>query len=123
MWFRGNQVRIRNYELGSNFKSFPISMGVVEDAVVEGDGLGCQSAGIVEQVGPEVVKGLAVGDRCIMSASGAFATAATTYEKLCIKISDSLFFANAASTATVYCTVIYSIVNKAKLEKGQVSQA
>jgi len=97
-------------------------MGIVEGTVVEGDGLGCESAGIVEKVGPEV-KDLTVGDRCIVFASGAFATSLTTSEKVCVKIPDSLSFTDAASMATVYCTVIYSVIDKARLEKGQVSQA
>lgn len=95
-------------------------MGIVEGAVVEGDGLGCESAGIVEKVGPEV-KDLTVGDRCIIFASGAFATSLTTSEKVCVKIPDTLSFTDAASMATVYCTVIYSVIDKARLEKGQVS--
>lgn len=97
-------------------------MGIIEGSVVEGDGLGCESAGVVEQVGPEV-KHLAVGDRCIVFASGAFSTSLTTSEKVCVKIPDSLSFPDAASMATVYCTVIYSVIEKANLQHGQVRKA
>jgi NADPH:quinone reductase-like Zn-dependent oxidoreductase len=97
-------------------------MGIVEGSVVEGDGLGCESAGVVGKVGPDV-EDLAIGDRCIVFASGAFATSLTTSEKVCVKIPDSLSFTDAASMATVYCTVIYSVIDKARLEKNQVSGA
>jgi len=52
-------------------------------------------------------------------ASGAFETTLTTMEQLCVKIPDSLTYVDAASMATVYSTVIYSLLDKARLEKGQ----
>jgi NADPH:quinone reductase-like Zn-dependent oxidoreductase len=113
---------VRNHAVGLNFKDVLISMGIVEGSVVEGDGLGCESAGVVGKVGPDV-EDLAIGDRCIVFASGAFATSLTTSEKVCVKIPDSLSFTDAASMATVYCTVIYSVIDKARLEKNQVSGA
>ena len=111
-------VQVKNYAVGLNFKDVLISMGIVEGQVIEGDGLGCECAGIIQRVGPDV-QDLSPGDRVMVFGSGAFATNLTTIEQLCVKIPDSLDFVDAASMATVYGTVIYSLFNKAHLEKGQ----
>lgn len=111
-------VQVKNYAIGLNFKDVLISMGIVEGQVIEGDGLGCESSGIIEGVGPNV-QGLSPGDRVMVFGSGAFSTNLTTMEQLCVKIPDSLTFVDAASMPTVYGTVIYSLFDKARLEKGQ----
>jgi hypothetical protein len=111
-------VQVKNYAIGLNFKDVLISMGIVEGQVVEGFGLDCESAGVIQKVGPDV-QGLLPGDRVLGIASGAFATTMTTVEQLSVKIPNSLTFVEAASMATVYGTVIYSLLDKARLEKGQ----
>jgi acyl transferase domain-containing protein len=115
-------VEVQNLAVGLNFKDVLISMGVVEGKILEGDGLGCESAGVVTKVGPKV-KDLKPGDRCMVFASGAFSSSMTVREELCAKIPPTMSFAEAASMPTVYCTVIYSLCNVAHLEKGQVSSA
>lgn len=114
-----DSVEIQNLAVGLNFKDVLISMGVVEGKILEGKGLGCESAGIVTKVGPKV-KDLKPGDRCMVFASGAFSSTLTTKEQLCAKIPPMMSFAEAASMPTVYCTVIYSLCDVAHLEKGQV---
>ena len=116
-----DSVEVQNLAVGLNFKDVLISMGVVEGKILEGDGLGCESAGIVTKVGTGV-KNLKPGDRVMVSASGAFSSALTTTEGLCVKIPDTLSFAEAATMPTVYLTVIYSLCDVAHLEKGQVSE-
>jgi hypothetical protein len=113
-----NFVQVKNHAVGLNFKDVLISMGIVEGQMIEGDGLGNESAGIVQKVGPDV-QGLSPGDRVMIFASGAFATTLTTTEQVCVKIPDNLNFTDAASMPTVYGTVIYSLLDKARLEKGQ----
>lgn len=44
-------VKVRVHAASLNFKDVLISMGIVEGTVVEGDGLGCECAGVVEQIG------------------------------------------------------------------------
>ena len=116
----GNFVQIRNYAAGLNFKDILVTAGVIEGKTLEGEGLGAESSGVVEKVGPDV-KSLVPGNRCMVFASGNLSTMMTTCESNCVKIPDGLSFVEAACMATVYCTVIYSLVDKARLEKGQVS--
>lgn len=119
---QGDHLIVRNRAVGLNFKDVLISMGIVEGDVNEGSGLGCESAGFVETVGPEV-KHLVPGDRCMVFASGAFSTRLMTNESVCVRIPESLSFEEAAGMATVYCTVLYSLFDKANLQKGQVGES
>lgn len=114
----GDNLRIRTRTSGLNFKDVLIAMGIVDGIVNEGDGLGLEAAGVVEEIGPDV-KDLAVGDRCIAFASGALSSHLTTTEYLCVKIPDGLSFEEAATMPTVYCTAIYSLADKAGVEPGQ----
>jgi len=82
--------------------------------------LGCECSGIVTKVGPEA-KNVQVGDRVISIANGSFATTLTTSEKLCAKMSDDLSFVEGATIPCVYGTVIYSLLDLARLQKDQVS--
>jgi len=83
-------------------------------------GLGVECSGVVTRVGPDV-KDLAIGDRVITMSPGSFATRLTTREDLCAKIPDNLGFTEAATIPCVYGTVIYSLMDVARLERGQVS--
>lgn len=48
---QGDWVQVKVHAASLNFKDVLISMGIVEGTVVEGDGLGCECAGIVERAG------------------------------------------------------------------------
>jgi SAM-dependent methyltransferase len=117
----GNMVQIKTHTVGLNFRDVLVSMGIVEGqgyAGMDDDGLGCESAGIVEKVGPDV-KGLVPGDRVMPFGAGTFTTLLTTSEPMCVKIPDELSFDEAATMAAVYVTVIHSLIDKAQLEAGQ----
>jgi malonyl CoA-acyl carrier protein transacylase len=117
----GNMVTIQTRAVGLNFKDVLVAMGIVEGQPAKGcddDGLGCESAGIVEKVGPEV-KGLVPGDRVMAFGAGTLTTALTTFEPMCVKIPKALSFDEAATMAAVYVTVIHSLIDKAQLETGQ----
>lgn len=116
----GESVQVRVHAVGLNFKDVLIAMGIVDGQGIDDDGLGCEGAGIVEKVGPEV-KHLSPGDRVLVfSASvGAFATSVTLPGQMCVRIPDKLSFEDGATMAVVYGTAIYSLIDKAQLEKGQ----
>ncbi|KAK5988830.1 Highly reducing polyketide synthase pspA [Cladobotryum mycophilum] len=114
----GKLVRMRNSAAGLNFKDVLLAMGIIDGAEIEGNGLGYEGAGIIEEVGPEV-KRLAPGDRCVTFSSGSLSSHLTISEDLCVKIPDGLSFAEAATMPTVYCTVIHSLIDKARVESGQ----
>ena len=94
-------------------------MGIVDGNKAESDGLGCESAGIVTQVGPDV-KNLKIGDQVAVFSGNSYSTSLTTGSKLCVKMADGLTFEEAATMPCVYGTVIYSLLEIAKLEKDQV---
>ena len=94
-------------------------MGIVDGNKAESDGLGCESAGIVAQVGPDV-KNLKIGDRVAVFSGNSYSTTLTTSSKLCVKMTDGLTFEEAATMPCVYGTVIYSLLEIAKLEQDQV---
>ena len=100
-------------------KDVLIAMGIVDGNKAESDGLGCESAGTITQVGPDV-KNLKIGDRVAVFSGNSYSTTLTTSSKLCVKMADGLTFEEAATMPCVYGTVIYSLLETAKLEKDQV---
>ena len=116
----GDSVQVRSHVVGLNYKDVLFSMGKLAKRAAEGDGLGYESVGIVEKIGPDV-KDLVPGDRCMVLGNGAFATSLTTSSKLCAKIPKSLSFIDAASMVVAYSTAIYSLFDMARAERDQVS--
>jgi NADPH:quinone reductase-like Zn-dependent oxidoreductase len=136
----GDWVQVKVHAASLNFKDVLISMVIVEGTVVEGDGLGCECSGVVTRVGKQSptlticvayvltfrdlvgpdVQSLVPGDRCVVFASGAFSTSLTTNEKIYAKLPDDMSFAGATTLPTVYCTVIYGLIHKAQIRRGQV---
>ena len=96
-----------------------MAMGVVDGNHIEAQGLGTEGAGVIEQVGPEV-KDFKIGDRVAVAATSSFATTAITNSRLCVKMADSLTFEEAATMPSVYCTVIRSLLEIARIERDQV---
>jgi NADPH:quinone reductase-like Zn-dependent oxidoreductase len=95
-------------------------MGVVDGHEVEGSGLGCECAGVIRRVGPDV-ENLEVGDRVAVFSGGSFTTLLTTTAKLCAKMPPILSFEDAATIPCVYSTVIHSLVELADVGPDDVS--
>ncbi|KAK2052271.1 hypothetical protein LY76DRAFT_671662 [Colletotrichum caudatum] len=114
----GSMVRVAVRAVGLNFKDVLICMGVVDGQGVDDEGLGCECSGVIEAVGPDVT-GLLPGDRVMVLGIGTFTTSFECPEMACARIPDDLAFSEAASMPTVYGTAIYSLINKARLDKGQ----
>jgi NADPH:quinone reductase-like Zn-dependent oxidoreductase len=81
---------------------------------------GYEAAGVVQRIGPDV-KNLAIGDRVVVMAFGTFTTDLITTEILCEKFPDNMSFVDGASMPSVFATAIYSLVDIARLQEGQVS--
>jgi NADPH:quinone reductase-like Zn-dependent oxidoreductase len=93
-------------------------MGIVDDSPTN---MGIEASGTVTKVGPDV-QNLAIGDTVmLLSAGGCFASPIVVSEKLCAKVSDDLPLEEAATMPCVFSTVIHSLLNVARIEKGQVS--
>ena len=95
-----------------------ISLGVLNNNPEE---MGFEGSGIVQAVGPGV-QNLSVGDRVLYMGSGCFSTYLTMSEVLCIKIDKPMSFEQAAVVPGVYTTALMALVDKANLQRGQVSQ-
>lgn len=101
-------------------KDILIAMGVVDGTRAEGNGLGCECAGIIAGVGP-AVSGLNVGDRVVVLAGNSYSTKLKTTASLCARMPDKLSFEEGATMPCVFGTVIHGLLEMARLEKGQVS--
>lgn len=93
-------------------------MGIVDASANDGDSLGCECVGIVTQVGPDST--FQIGDRVAVLGGGSYRTTYNTTSALCTKIPDNLSFEDAATMPCVYTTVIYSLMDLARIERGQV---
>lgn len=74
----------------------------------------------MRRVGPRASK-LRVGDRVMVLELDTFSTVVNTPEVLCERIPEEISFAEAASMPLAYATSMYSLINVAHLERGQVS--
>lgn len=117
-----DEVEVTVSYAGMNYKDILIAMGLVEGSK---DKFGLEGSGIVHKIGPGVSK-FKPGDRVIFqpvsksSLVGACSTRLVLSEDCCVHIPDSLSLAEAATMPVTFCTVIYSLINCARLEKGQV---
>ncbi|KFY38193.1 hypothetical protein V494_04450 [Pseudogymnoascus sp. VKM F-4513 (FW-928)] len=101
--------------VGINFKDILATMGIADD---EGAGIGLEGSGIIHDIGSNV-KHLKIGDRVMVLDRNCFSTHKTCLAERCVKIPDSLSFADAATMPCVYGTVIYSLMKMAYLKAGQ----
>ena len=91
-------------------------MGIVDDST---GALGFECSGIIRRVGHKV-KGMQIGDRVLAVHSGSFPSRIVVSENYCAKMPDELTFEDGATMPCVYATVIYSLINVGRLNKGQV---
>lgn len=115
MELTGEGVEVEARAVGLNFRDVLTTMGVIE-MIDQGPGL--ESSGIVKKVGPDT-NYLKEGDRVLCCSGGSFSTTLTTTELRCAKIPDGLNFVQAATIPVVYGTVIYGLMDIARLAQGQ----
>jgi NADPH:quinone reductase-like Zn-dependent oxidoreductase len=94
-------------------------MGIVEGRPNEENSLGCECAGVVQRIGSNV-QNVHVGDRVMTLSSGSLGTRIQMPSRVCVKIPGSLSFEDAATMPCVYVTVIRSLLDIGRLQKGQV---
>ncbi|KAI1483952.1 polyketide synthase dehydratase-domain-containing protein [Daldinia eschscholtzii] len=113
-----DEVLIETRAVGINFRDVLFAMGILKLGTGNVS-LGLELAGIVRQTGAEV-NGLSVGDRVMaMPPDPCGKTLVTAPASLVAKIPDDLTFEDAASMPVCYTTVIESLLNIGRLEKGQ----
>ncbi|KAI8309179.1 Highly reducing polyketide synthase FUM1 [Colletotrichum sp. SAR11_59] len=113
-----NSVQIKVHAAGLNFKDVVTAMGLI--APSSSEGLGCEASGVLTAVGSSVTN-LRIGDRVMTFAPQAacFSTDVQAPAQLCVRIPDSLSFADAASMPCIFITVLRALVEKAGLRAGQ----
>ena len=94
-------------------------MGIVEGQKAEGNGLGCECAGVVHGIGPDV-QDLKIGDRVCVAGLNTYATMLRISCDNCVKIPDDLSFEDAATMPCAYGTVVHGLLDLAGLTEGQV---
>ncbi|KAI1619299.1 KR domain-containing protein [Exophiala viscosa] len=110
-----SEVEIETQNVGMNFKDVLIAMGIVPSSVA---GFGIEAAGIVRGVGSKV-EHVREGDRVFTMGGACFSSSLLVSATLCVKIPDSLSFEDAATMPCVYATVIHSLLDVSRVEKGQ----
>lgn len=94
-------------------------MGVVAGNEPGASALGVECSGIVKELGPGV-SDFKVGDRVAAAATGSYSTTLNIKAHACVKLTDTLSFEEAATMPSVFGTVIYGLLELARLEAGQV---
>ncbi|KAI5217919.1 hypothetical protein AUEXF2481DRAFT_7276 [Aureobasidium subglaciale EXF-2481] len=107
-----DDVEIAVGAAGLNFKDVMIAMGQLQEPT-----LGMDCSGVVSRVGQNV-SNVKVGDRVMTWTSGAFCNFARSPASMVSCIPDSMSFAVAASVPLVWSTVVYSLINTARLQNG-----
>ncbi|MDT0542805.1 type I polyketide synthase [Streptomyces lonegramiae] len=110
------RVRVAVRATGVNFRDVLVALGVVP---LSGAVFGCEGAGVVVEVGPEVT-GLAVGDRVMGLLSGAYAgPLAVADARMVVRMPGGWSFAEAASVPAVFLTAYYALVDLAGVRAGE----
>ncbi|SMQ54923.1 unnamed protein product [Zymoseptoria tritici ST99CH_3D7] len=111
------EVEVQVHAAGLNFRDILVALGIVELPIRQ---FGLEAGGIITKVAPDVdPRELKVGDRVFCLKKQAYSTYLTTPTVFCVRIPDSLSFEDAGSMLMPYVTALHSLVNVARLEKGQ----
>ncbi|MGW2162257.1 SDR family NAD(P)-dependent oxidoreductase, partial [Nonomuraea sp. NPDC001699] len=112
------QVRVEVHAAGLNFRDLLDglnALGWFQDKV----GLmGGEVAGVVLEVGPEVVD-LQPGDRVVGLVEGGFGPVVVAGDRLLVKIPEGMSFEEAATIPVVFLTVFYGLMDLADLRAGE----
>lgn len=109
-----DQVKIEVKASGLNFHDLLIATGQIPDD----SGYGLECAGTVSKVGGSV-KTFKPGDRVCAMSPTTFANYSVAPQSLTMHIPEDMTFEVAASIPSVFCTAQYSLVQAARLKKGE----
>ncbi|KAI3391820.1 hypothetical protein diail_6766, partial [Diaporthe ilicicola] len=109
------EIEVEVCAAGVNFKDIMTSLGIVPE---DEHRLGHEGAGLITRMGRGVAS-FRVGDRVAFYARGAFANRIRVPKEAAFSIPDSLSFAQAATMSVVYFTAVYSLIEIARVKKGQ----
>jgi SAM-dependent methyltransferase len=111
---RPHEVEIESKAWALNFRDLLVALGRLDDAEI-----GTDCAGIVTRVGPDCNSIIQPGDRVCMMSIGCMRTYPRALDTAVIKIPDYLSFEAAASIIVPGITAYYSLIDIARLRKGE----
>ncbi|KAK3985842.1 hypothetical protein QBC44DRAFT_403752 [Cladorrhinum sp. PSN332] len=109
-------VEIEVMAVGVNFKDVATTMGIVPE---NEHMIGCELAGYVKRIGPNVHRNLKVGDRVAAMRSGTYVNRVQCPQDRVHVIPNNMSFEDAATIPLVYLTAIYSLYHLGNLKEGQ----
>ena len=110
-----NQIEIKVKATGLNFRDVMIALDLYPDEL---QFLGLECVGEVTAIG-EGVSNFQIGDEVIAIASGSFSNYVTVDAELAIAKPSNLTFNEAATIPVTFLTAYYTLVYKAKLQRGE----
>lgn len=110
---RDEEIEIKVFATGMNFKDVVIAMGQVASPY-----LGVECSGIVSRTGAGV-NSLELGDRVCAMSLGAYGTYARCLATSAAKIPAEMSFETAASIPVVYSTAYYGMIELARVQPGE----
>lgn len=115
-------VEIHVAATGLNFRDVMWNLRLLPEEALEdgyaGAGFGMECAGTVSRVGAEV-EGIAIGDRVVAFASGAFASHVVVPAFAVSPLPPQLTFEAATTLPVAFLTAYYSLVHLARLSRGE----
>jgi hypothetical protein len=107
------QMEIEVTSVGLNFRDVMVAMGQMEDSTI-----GIECAGVVSRLGHGVEK-FQVGDRVFGMHAGCFQTRVRVDPRTFQRTPDNLSDEQAASLMCIYSTVVHSLIDVGRLQRGE----
>ncbi|KAH7014276.1 uncharacterized protein B0I36DRAFT_397789 [Microdochium trichocladiopsis] len=109
------QIRVRPVAYGVNFKDVFVALGQgPPGAIMVGE-----HAGVVTEVGADMLDRYAVGDRVAGMGAEAMANCPRLHGLNAHRLPESMSFVDGASATVVFCTAWYCLVTVGNLQKGE----
>lgn len=108
------EIEIEAKAWGLNARDVYVALGRLDDGDLGGD-----CAGIVKRMGPDCGSGLRLGDRVCMISPGCMRAYPRALESAVLKLPADLSFEAAASLVAPGITAYYSLIDVARLQKGE----
>ena len=109
------EVEVEIRAAGLNYKDIATSLGLVPENEYL---LGLEGAGVIKQVGSRV-KDYRAGDRVLVHGKGSFSNRIRVPEENVFSLPEKVSFKEAATMSIVYFTAVYSLMEIARVKKGQ----
>ncbi|KAK7912259.1 Fumagillin dodecapentaenoate synthase [Apiospora marii] len=109
------EIEVEIRATGLNYKDIAVASGIVPD---DEHMLGSGGAGVIKEVGSKVTSYKA-GDRVLLHDKGCFANRHRVPKENVFLLPDSASFEEAATLSVVYFTVVYGLIDLARVCKGQ----